>query len=86
MWRCLCCAGLGSGDRCLSHFAGDVTFRSPVAAQLLGNDGVIRGKDALRAYWAEGLRRIPDLQIEAVGSYVGLDSLDSLAGGGLPAA
>ncbi|MGW0212305.1 hypothetical protein ACWDZ8_43765, partial [Streptomyces sp. NPDC003233] len=32
-------------------------FRSPVAAQLLGGDGVIRGKDALLAYWAEGLRR-----------------------------
>ncbi|MFA3835539.1 hypothetical protein [Streptomyces aureus] len=55
-----------------------MTFRSPVAAQLLGNDGVIRGKDALRAYWAEGLRRIPDLQIEAVGSYVGLDGLGVL--------
>ncbi|WP_405484522.1 nuclear transport factor 2 family protein [Streptomyces sp. NBC_00009] len=51
-------------DALLSHFADDVTFRSPVAAQLLGNDGVMRGKDALRAYWAEGLRRIPDLQFE----------------------
>ncbi|MFE6806874.1 nuclear transport factor 2 family protein [Streptomyces sp. NPDC057696] len=59
----------------LSHFADDVTFRSPVAAQLLGNDGVIRGKDALRAYWEEGLRRIPDLQFEVVGSYVGVDCL-----------
>ncbi|MFE2991707.1 nuclear transport factor 2 family protein [Streptomyces sp. NPDC059262] len=62
-------------DALLSHFADDVTFRSPVAAQLLGSDGVIRGKDALRAYWTEGLRRIPDLRFEVVGSYVGVDCL-----------
>lgn len=62
-------------DALLSHFADDVTFRSPVAAQLIGNDGVIRGKDELRAYWAEGLRRIPDLRFEVVGSYVGVDCL-----------
>ncbi|MEW2131386.1 nuclear transport factor 2 family protein [Streptomyces sp. NPDC005435] len=62
-------------DTLLAHFADDVTFRSPVAAQLLGGDGVIRGKDALRAYWEEGLRRIPGLRFEVVGSYVGVDSL-----------
>ncbi|MGI5223810.1 nuclear transport factor 2 family protein [Actinoallomurus sp. CA-142502] len=62
-------------DALLAHFADDVTFRSPVAAQLLGGDGVIRGKEALRAYWSEGLRRIPDLRFEVVGTYVGVDCL-----------
>ena len=62
-------------DALLAHFADDVTFRSPVAAQLLGGDGVMRGKDALRDYWTEGLRRIPDLRFEVVGSYVGVNSL-----------
>lgn len=62
-------------DSLLAHFADDVTFRSPVAAQLLGGDGVMRGKEALRAYWEEGLRRIPDLRFEVVGSYVGVNSL-----------
>ena len=62
-------------DALLAHFTDEVTFRSPVAAQLLGGDGVIRGKDALRAYWTEGLRRIPDLRFEVVGSYVGVDCL-----------
>lgn len=62
-------------DAVLAHFADDVTFRSPVAVQLLGGDGVIRGKDALRAYWAEGLRCIPDLRFEVLGSYVGVDCL-----------
>ncbi|MEU2715655.1 nuclear transport factor 2 family protein [Streptomyces sp. NPDC007205] len=62
-------------DAVLSHYAEDVLFRSPVAAQLLGGDGVIRGKDALRAYWTEGLRRIPDLRFEVLGSYVGVNCL-----------
>ncbi|MFE0465425.1 nuclear transport factor 2 family protein [Kitasatospora sp. NPDC058965] len=59
----------------LAHFTEDAVFRSPVAVQLLGGDGVIRGKAALRAYWAEGLRRIPDLRFEVVGRYVGVDCL-----------
>ncbi|WP_204050928.1 nuclear transport factor 2 family protein [Microbispora siamensis] len=62
-------------DAVLAHFAEDVTFRSPVAAQLVGGDGTIRGKAALRAYWEEGLRRIPDLRFEVLGSYVGVDCL-----------
>lgn len=62
-------------DALMTHFAEDVTFRSPVAVQVLGGDGVIRGKAALRAYWAEGLRRIPDLRFEVLGVYVGLDAL-----------
>lgn len=62
-------------DALLVHFADDVTFRSPVAAQLLGGDGIIRGKEALRAYWSEGLRRIPDLRFEVLGTYVGVDCL-----------
>lgn len=63
-------------DQVLSHFADDVTFTSPVAAQLLdSSDGVIRGKPALRDYWTEGLRRIPDLRFELVGVYVGLHSI-----------
>ncbi|SFK40039.1 nuclear transport factor 2 family protein [Amycolatopsis sacchari] len=60
----------------LAHFTEDVVFTSPVAAQLLpGSDGVIRGKAALREYWAEGLRRIPDLRFEVVGAYFGVGTL-----------
>jgi ketosteroid isomerase-like protein len=59
----------------LAHFADDVVFTSPVAAQLLGSDGVVRGKKALRDYWTEGLRRIPDLRFEVVGVYTGVDVL-----------
>jgi ketosteroid isomerase-like protein len=63
-------------DTLLAHFAEDVVFTSPVAAQLLpGSDGVIRGRAALRAYWTEGLRRIPDLRFEVVAIYAGVDTL-----------
>jgi hypothetical protein len=44
----------------LSHFADDAVFTSPLAGQLFPESGgVIRGKDALRLYWSEGVRRNP---------------------------
>ncbi|ROS38217.1 nuclear transport factor 2 family protein [Amycolatopsis thermoflava] len=61
-------------DALLAHFTDDVVFTSPVAAQLTGT-AVMRGKDALRAYWSEGLRRIPDLRFEVVGVYSGVDTV-----------
>ena len=62
-------------DALLRHFTDDVVFTSPVAARLLGGDGVLRGKAALRHYWTEGLRRIPGLRFEVVGVYVGVDTV-----------
>jgi hypothetical protein len=60
----------------LTHFAEHVVFTSPVAARLMpDSNGVIRGKDELRAYWTEGLHRIPDLQFELVGVYAGIETL-----------
>jgi ketosteroid isomerase-like protein len=63
-------------DALLRHFADDVVFRSRGAAQILpDSDGVVRGKDALRAYWAEGLRLIGDLHFEVDAVYTGIDTL-----------
>jgi hypothetical protein len=60
----------------LGHFADDVVFTSPIAAKLIeGSEGIIRGKAALREYWREGLRRIPDLHFELLGIYVGQTTL-----------
>ncbi|HWU46663.1 MAG TPA: nuclear transport factor 2 family protein [Humibacter sp.] len=60
----------------LAHFADDVVFSSPLAAALVPDcDGVLRGKDAVRAYWQEGLRRIPDLHFELIGVYGGMDAI-----------
>ncbi len=61
-------------DGVLEHFSEDVVFTSPVAAALLpATGGVVNGKAALREYWSEGLRRIPDLHFEVVGVYLGVD-------------
>jgi ketosteroid isomerase-like protein len=60
----------------LSHFSDDVLWTSPVAAQIVdGSDGVLRGKVALRDYYAEGLRRTPELHFEVVGVYHGVNVL-----------
>ncbi|MEZ4366188.1 MAG: nuclear transport factor 2 family protein [Kofleriaceae bacterium] len=49
-------------ERILAHYAEAIEFTSPRAAELVpGSGGVIRGKAALRAYWALGLARSPDL-------------------------
>jgi ketosteroid isomerase-like protein len=62
-------------DAVLGHFTDDVVFTSPVAARLLGGDGVIRGKQALREYWSEGLRLIPDLRFEVLAVYAGVSTV-----------
>jgi hypothetical protein len=60
----------------LSHFSDDVVFSSPLAAQVCeGSDGVVRGMAALRDYWAEGLRRMPELRFEIESLYVGVETL-----------
>jgi hypothetical protein len=63
-------------DEILSHFAEEVVFSSPVAARLIaGSGGVVRGKAALRDYWSEGLRRLPDLHFELIDIYTGVETL-----------
>jgi hypothetical protein len=59
----------------LEHFTDDVVFTSPVAVRILGGNGVIRGKEALRNYWSEGVRLIPDLHFDVLGLYVGISTL-----------
>lgn len=60
-------------DAIMEHYANDVIFASPVATQLVpSSNGVIRGKAALRDYWAEGLRKFPDLHFELKETYVGV--------------
>lgn len=63
-------------DAVLAHFADDVLFTSPLAARLLpGTGGVLHGKEAVRAYWTEGLRRLPDLHFSVERVHAGVDVL-----------
>jgi ketosteroid isomerase-like protein len=60
----------------LAHFADDVVFTSPVAARLVpGSAGVVRGKEALRAYWSAGLDATPDLRFELESVFAGVETL-----------
>jgi SnoaL-like domain len=47
-------------ERVLEHFHQNVVFTSPTALALLGS-ATVRGKEALRAYWASALGRIGSL-------------------------
>jgi ketosteroid isomerase-like protein len=72
------CAAWNAHDleRVLRHFHEDVVFTSPVAASLLPEtEGVLHGKAALRSYWAEGLRRIPDLHFTVAAVFAGVNTL-----------
>ncbi len=62
-------------ERILAHWADDAVFTSPLAARLLGGDGTVHGKAALRSYWARGLAVNPDLRFELDRVLVGTDSL-----------
>ena len=60
----------------LAHFADDAVFTSPVAARMLPETaGVLRGKAAIRAYWAAALARIPELHFEVLGAYAGVEQV-----------
>src|SRR5689334_13604658 len=51
----------GAVEAVLEHFHDDVVFTSPTAQAVVGSP-IVRGKDALRAYWTTALGRIGSLQ------------------------
>lgn len=63
-------------DRILSHYADDFTMSSPYIAQIAGvASGSLRGKAAVRAYWAAALQKMPTLRFELVQTLVGVESV-----------
>ncbi|HET6567509.1 MAG TPA: nuclear transport factor 2 family protein [Rhodothermales bacterium] len=63
-------------DRIMSHYAANVILVSPVAANLLNDpSGTLRGKEALRAYFARGLEAYPHIKFELVDVLWGLSSV-----------
>lgn len=54
-------------ERILSRYSDDVVFESPHVAAWLGEPtGEVRGKQALRDYWSEGLARRPELHFSVL--------------------
>lgn len=63
-------------DAVLALFHDDVVFTSPLAGKILPeSEGVLTGKQALRAYWSAALAQVPDLHFELTRLFAGVDSL-----------
>lgn len=63
-------------DAIMDHYADDIELRSPYIARLLNQpDGIIRGKEAVRAYFVRGLQANPFLHFELLHVLYGVDSL-----------
>ncbi|MFJ4183780.1 nuclear transport factor 2 family protein [Kitasatospora sp. NPDC089509] len=63
-------------ERILAHFTEDVVFASPRILELIGDpSGEVRGKEALRVYWAKGLKHLPDLHFTVEDVRVSVDTL-----------
>lgn len=60
----------------LTHFAEDAVFTSPVAQRVgFAQDGVVRGKDALRRYWLAALENNSNLKFRVTAVYRGIDTI-----------
>jgi hypothetical protein len=60
----------------LSHYDEDITFVSPNVIRWLGDEsGTLRGKSALRAYFAQALAAQSDLRFKLARIYRGVSSL-----------
>ena len=71
-------AAWNSGDlnRILSHYADDFEMRSPLIAERgFSPDGCLRGKDAIRPYWAAGLAATPPIHFELIGVHSGVGAI-----------
>jgi ketosteroid isomerase-like protein len=63
-------------ERIMSHYSDDVVLASPIAAKLLNvTDGTVRGKQALKAYFQQGLEAFPHLRFELIEVMWGLASV-----------
>jgi ketosteroid isomerase-like protein len=63
-------------ERVLAHYTDDFTIETPMALRLVPeSQGILKGKDAIRAYWKIGLERIPNLQFEIIDVLTGINAL-----------
>jgi ketosteroid isomerase-like protein len=69
-------------DAILAHYADDVEYVSPLAANFTPDaSGIIRGKDALRTYFVRTLNAYRDLQLELDVALAGVTSVAIAYGG-----
>src|SRR5437667_12852699 len=67
-WDCL--------ERILSHYTDDFEMASPLIVERMGvASGRLKGKEAIRRYWGQGLAGGPNLRFELLQVMVGVNSL-----------
>ena len=70
-------------ERILSRYTDDFVMSSPRIAVIVGDEsGVLKGKDAIGAYWRRALELTPDLLFELISIFVGTDSVALIYKGG----
>ncbi len=63
-------------DRILSHYADDFQMTSPFIVTMMNEaTGTIKGKEKVRAYWAQALERLPDLHFDLIEVLASVDSI-----------
>jgi hypothetical protein len=62
-------------ERILTHYDDQVLLVSPVALKLLGGDGTVRGKAALREYFLRGLEAFPNLRFNLIEALWGTETI-----------
>jgi predicted ester cyclase len=62
-------------ERILTHYDDEVLLVSPVALKLLGGDGTVQGKAALREYFRRGLETFPDLRFDLIDALWGIETI-----------
>jgi SnoaL-like domain len=66
-------------ERILSHYVDDFEMSSPLIIERgMDPKGVLRGKAAIRDYWALGLAAVPPLRFELIDVHVGINTIGIL--------
>jgi hypothetical protein len=63
-------------DAVLAHYADDFEMTSPLIVQRFGiASGTVKGKEAVRRYWAQGLAATPQLHFKLRSVMVGVNTV-----------
>lgn len=63
-------------ERILAHYAEDFEMTSPLIVERLGiASGWLKGKDAIRSYWGQGLAKTPALHFDLINVLVGVNTV-----------
>ncbi len=63
-------------DKILLHYTDDFELSSPII-KIIANEesGVLKGKEAIKAYWSKALQLNPNLKFEFINAFTGVVSV-----------